>query len=150
VSLSSGDEVPHIFTRNSRLRSGEFLITSAKRLFQRHRSKAPIASLARPSADIRSSPKPDADDPGIPSVRGRRAYCGFAGSPATTREPVARDQPRRQILRHRSSPAWIAAAPRHVRGFGSRALARNVPIISLAVASSLTLQCETISGATKV
>src|SRR6202011_2027660 len=38
VSLSSGDEVPHILTRNSRPRSGEFLITSAKRLFQQHRS----------------------------------------------------------------------------------------------------------------
>jgi hypothetical protein len=30
VSLSSGDEVPHIFTRKSRLQPGEFLITSAK------------------------------------------------------------------------------------------------------------------------
>src|ERR1700730_7143452 len=40
VSLSSGDEVPHILTRNSRPRSGEFLITSAKRLFQQHRPKA--------------------------------------------------------------------------------------------------------------
>src|SRR5262245_10605821 len=32
VSLSSRDEVPNIFTRKSRLRPGEFLITSAKRL----------------------------------------------------------------------------------------------------------------------
>jgi hypothetical protein len=31
VSLSSGDEVPHILTRKSRLRSKEFLIASAKR-----------------------------------------------------------------------------------------------------------------------
>src|SRR6266536_2679945 len=43
VSLSSGDEVPHIFTRKSRLQPGEFLITSAKRLLQllqqnRHRT----------------------------------------------------------------------------------------------------------------
>src|SRR5215813_12358985 len=37
VSLSSGDEVPHIFTRKSRLRPGEFLITSAKRLLQQYR-----------------------------------------------------------------------------------------------------------------
>jgi hypothetical protein len=35
--LSSGDEVPHIFTRKSRLRPGEFLITSAKRLLQQNR-----------------------------------------------------------------------------------------------------------------
>jgi hypothetical protein len=37
VSLSSGDEVPHIFTRKSRLQPGEFLITSAKRLLQHNR-----------------------------------------------------------------------------------------------------------------
>src|SRR6202022_3559191 len=36
VSLSSGDEVPHIFTRKSRLQPGEFLITSAKRLLQQN------------------------------------------------------------------------------------------------------------------
>jgi hypothetical protein len=36
VSLSSGDEVPHIFTRKSRLQPGEFLITSAKRLLQQY------------------------------------------------------------------------------------------------------------------
>jgi hypothetical protein len=34
VSLSSGDEVPQIFTRKSRLQPEEFLITSAKRLLQ--------------------------------------------------------------------------------------------------------------------
>jgi hypothetical protein len=47
VSLSSGDEVPHIFTRNSRLRSGEFLITSAKRLFQQHRPEAVLAVVVK-------------------------------------------------------------------------------------------------------
>src|SRR6516225_9838528 len=36
VSLSSGDEVPHIFTRKSRLQPGEFLISSAKRLLQQN------------------------------------------------------------------------------------------------------------------
>src|ERR1700730_7451814 len=36
VSLSSGDEVPHIFTRKSRLRPKEFLIASAKRLLQQN------------------------------------------------------------------------------------------------------------------
>src|SRR5215510_10984921 len=40
VSLSSGDEVPHIFTRKSRLQPGEFLITSAKRLLQQYRHEA--------------------------------------------------------------------------------------------------------------
>jgi hypothetical protein len=46
VSLSSGDEVPHIFTRKSRLQPGEFLITSAKRLLQQNLPKTVIA-LAR-------------------------------------------------------------------------------------------------------
>src|SRR5262249_36856855 len=36
VSLWSGDEVPHIFTRTSRVRLGEFLITCAKRLLQQN------------------------------------------------------------------------------------------------------------------
>ena len=40
VSSSSGDEVPHIFTRKSRLRPGEFLIISAKGLLQQYRHKA--------------------------------------------------------------------------------------------------------------
>src|SRR5262249_55348541 len=34
VSLSVGDEVPHIFTRKSRLQPGKFSISSAKRLLQ--------------------------------------------------------------------------------------------------------------------
>src|SRR5262249_42622320 len=37
ASLSSGDEVPRIFTRKSRLKPGKFLITSAKRLLQQNR-----------------------------------------------------------------------------------------------------------------
>src|SRR5262245_30430546 len=41
VSLSSGDEVPHIFTRKSRLQPGGIVITSAKRLLQQY---LPIAS----------------------------------------------------------------------------------------------------------
>jgi hypothetical protein len=40
VSLSSGDEVPHIFTRKSRLQPKEFLINSAKRLLQQNRHEA--------------------------------------------------------------------------------------------------------------
>src|SRR5262249_40822505 len=37
TSLSSGDEVPHMFTRTSRLQPLEFLISSAKRLLQQNR-----------------------------------------------------------------------------------------------------------------
>src|SRR5437016_9595115 len=36
VSSSSGDELPHIFTRKSRLQPGEFLVTTAKRLLQQY------------------------------------------------------------------------------------------------------------------
>src|SRR5262249_2111393 len=36
AGLSTGDEVPHIFTRKSRLQSGKFLVTSAKRLLQQY------------------------------------------------------------------------------------------------------------------
>jgi hypothetical protein len=46
VSLSSGDEVPHIFTRKSRLQPGEFLITSAKRLLQQYLPQPDSCSAA--------------------------------------------------------------------------------------------------------
>jgi hypothetical protein len=36
ASLSSGDEVPHIFTRKSRVQPKEILIASAKRLLQQY------------------------------------------------------------------------------------------------------------------
>jgi hypothetical protein len=45
VSLSSGDEVPQIFTRKSRLQPGEFLITSAKRLLQQYRHIASVSDV---------------------------------------------------------------------------------------------------------
>ena len=48
VSLSSGDEVPHIFTRKSRLQPGEFSITSAKRLLQQYLPEADIADRQPP------------------------------------------------------------------------------------------------------
>jgi hypothetical protein len=52
VSLSPGDEVPHIFTRKSRLRPGEFLITSAKRLLQQNLPTADSCTAAKtPSFD---------------------------------------------------------------------------------------------------
>ena len=46
ASSSSGNEVPHIFTRKSRLQPGEFLVTSAKRLLQQY---LPLPDL-RPAA----------------------------------------------------------------------------------------------------
>jgi hypothetical protein len=47
MSLSSGDEVPHIFTRKSRLRPGEFLITSAKRVLQQYLPQPDSCSAAK-------------------------------------------------------------------------------------------------------
>ena len=47
VSLSSGGEVPHIFTRKSRLQPGEFLISSAKRLLQQNLPCVDGSELAR-------------------------------------------------------------------------------------------------------
>jgi hypothetical protein len=44
ASLSSGDEVPHIFTRKSRVQPKEIFITSAKRLLQHNLPKRDYAS----------------------------------------------------------------------------------------------------------
>jgi hypothetical protein len=57
VSLSSGDEVPHIFTRKSRLQPGEFLISSAKRLLQQYLPKTDscTAAITRPLLMSRSA-----------------------------------------------------------------------------------------------
>src|SRR5690348_5620008 len=44
LPASSGSEVPHIFTRKSRVRPKEILITSAKRLFQQYRSTTGVIS----------------------------------------------------------------------------------------------------------
>ena len=46
ASLSSGDEVPHIFTRKSRVQPKEILIASAKRLLQQNRHEAVQANTA--------------------------------------------------------------------------------------------------------
>jgi hypothetical protein len=50
VSLTCGDEVPHISTRKPRLRPAEFLITSAKRLLQHNRPRASNAPSSGMSA----------------------------------------------------------------------------------------------------
>jgi hypothetical protein len=52
ASLSSSDEVPHIFTRKSRVQPKEILITSAKRLLQQNLPQADICSATKtPSFD---------------------------------------------------------------------------------------------------
>jgi hypothetical protein len=56
VSSSSGDEVPHIFTRKSRLQPGEFLITSAKGLLQQYLPTAVIRAGGQDAASERRRP----------------------------------------------------------------------------------------------
>src|SRR6516165_12194682 len=48
LSLSVGDEVPHIFTRKSRLQPGKNLITSTKRLLQHNLPEADSCTAAKP------------------------------------------------------------------------------------------------------
>jgi hypothetical protein len=48
-SSSSGNEVPQIFTRKSRVQPKEILMTSAKRLFQQHRSTTAVISTGSSS-----------------------------------------------------------------------------------------------------
>src|ERR1700724_3573585 len=52
ASLSSGDEVPHIFTRKSRLWPKEFLIASAKRLLQQNRHFASFTAVHKISTRL--------------------------------------------------------------------------------------------------
>src|SRR5229473_191120 len=50
VSLTCGDEVPHIFTRKPRLQPAEFLNPSAKRLLQQNLPQADVVSHAHARA----------------------------------------------------------------------------------------------------
>src|SRR5260370_36068586 len=52
ASLSAGNEVPHIFTRKSRVQPKEILITSAKRLFQQHRPEGDTKKSNRVLPDL--------------------------------------------------------------------------------------------------
>jgi len=62
VSLTSGDEVPHIFTRKPRLQPAEFLIISAKRVLQHNRPRPVVRrgaamrqlSEANPTFDVQA------------------------------------------------------------------------------------------------
>jgi hypothetical protein len=51
VSLPSGDEVPHIFTRKSRLQPREFLISGAKRLLQQYRPEPDSCTATNATVD---------------------------------------------------------------------------------------------------
>jgi hypothetical protein len=70
ASLSSGNEVPHIFTRKSRVQPKEILITSAKRLLQQNRSVSNV--LTRVSQRLASDgPKILASSPAACVARRR-------------------------------------------------------------------------------
>jgi hypothetical protein len=73
VSLSLGDEAPHIFARKLRPRPLEFLIISAKRLLQHNR---PIASF-RGDAAIRSLSERSGHRAEVLSVHGLIKRMGF-------------------------------------------------------------------------
>src|SRR5215510_8942597 len=60
TSLSSGDEVPHMFTRTSRLWPLEFLISSAKRLLQQNRHEPDLLTRNGDFGLLRSS-RPNAN-----------------------------------------------------------------------------------------
>src|SRR5438067_8512471 len=50
VSLSPGDEVPHMFTRKPRLQLEKFVINGAKRLLQHNLSKPDSCTAAKSTA----------------------------------------------------------------------------------------------------
>src|SRR6516165_7900703 len=85
VSLSSGDEVPHIFTRKSRLKPGEFLITSAKRLLQQYLPQADSCTAANAAHGQLLSSR-------FNSLKKRRAWQGWSydalASPARSARPA--------------------------------------------------------------
>jgi hypothetical protein len=115
VSLSVGDEAPHIFTRRSRLKPGEFLITSAKGLLQHNlpiaaRCAAPLRyPVAMPYSITSSAATSSVCGTVRPSALGpkekTRAACGVAPGPFTPRPPVWRPRRRqpRPGLRPRGS-----------------------------------------------
>src|SRR5262249_29481894 len=75
VSLSSGDEVPHIFTRKSRLQPGGIVITSAKRLLQQY---LPLPD-SRTAAKMLSIRSPRRRGRAASAARRGRASCRFRG-----------------------------------------------------------------------
>ena len=106
VSLSSGDEVPHIFTRKSRLRPKEFLIASAKRLLQKSaRSRLTIHLGGYPLIEVKRREMPrrgnacswtrsrhygqgrkhHAPPPNVETARSRHAIVPFTRQPSHRR-----------------------------------------------------------------
>jgi hypothetical protein len=90
VSSSSGDEVPHIFTRKSRLQPGEFLITSAKGLLQQYlpfatqctaASNCPIRSRRRGASSVGGTVSPIAFSVLTLKTRSNPAYAGVQTFP---------------------------------------------------------------------
>jgi hypothetical protein len=71
MSLTQGDEVPHVLTRKSRLQPAEFLITSAKRLLQHNRH---FCDMPRSRTEVRFRQKSGHVAPS-PAAPPRLAYC---------------------------------------------------------------------------
>jgi hypothetical protein len=89
ASLSSGNEVSHIFTRKSRAQPKEILITSAKRLFQQHRSKLDCYpdTVTSPPTSYGHAPA-SVEDRGVPlpvaSRCSKRSYSITSSARAST------------------------------------------------------------------
>jgi hypothetical protein len=93
VRLPSGDEVPHIFTRKSRVQPGRFLIGSAKRLLQQYPSETGHAG-GWPARQVRAAKSGlshcKGHRAGPSAVRGRnfRGRCPTRGSACIARRLV--------------------------------------------------------------
>src|SRR6516225_2532451 len=77
VNLSSGDEVPHIFTRKSRVQPKEILMTSAKGLLQQNLPGPDVSRCSKARGLISRW------DPGgrtHPDQHSRSIYLGFAST----------------------------------------------------------------------
>jgi hypothetical protein len=88
ASSSSGNEVPHIFTRKSRLQPGEFLVTSAKRLLQQYRHKREVfpCLLCRRSWSISGRNADIAESTPLTRTRRRRACSSYRQMKAGLRQ----------------------------------------------------------------
>src|ERR1700736_6355182 len=103
VSLSSGDEVSHIFTRKSRLKPGEFLITSAKGLLQQNLPGADSCTAAKQRAYWTALVPPTIRGSRIVNVEPR------PGSLSTVMSPPIIWQNRRLITSPSPVPPYLLA-----------------------------------------
>jgi hypothetical protein len=142
ASLSSGNEVPHIFTRKSRVQPKEILITSAKRLFQQHRSKpepivnartSAFASCGQTVALAMGRPVPEAV---IPRRRDRREMSRRQHARSRRSSP--------QVLSNNYSVRPALRMPSRKRAIGSRVYGTDCSALARVVESILAVMADEI------